>query len=157
MLDRLRTLLEDLAAGNGEDGGAESGVAAMQLAAATLLIELTRADTRVDESELQSIREAIQHAYGLSEAEAGELMEQADREADDAVSLHNFTHTLNTCLSPQQKGQFVEHMWRVAYADGRIDKYEDHYIRKVAELLYIPHSKFIRAKLKAAKRNQSTA
>lgn len=128
----------------------------MQLAAATLLIELTRADTRVEDNELQAIRQAIQHAYELSDSEAEELMEQADREADDAVSLHNFTHTLNTCLSPQQKILFVEHMWRVAYADGRIDKYEDHYIRKVADLLYVSHSQFIRAKQRAAKLHQST-
>jgi uncharacterized tellurite resistance protein B-like protein len=38
-------------------------------------------------------------------------------------------------------------MWTVAYADGDLDKYEEHLIRQVAELTYVPHSDYIQCKL----------
>jgi uncharacterized tellurite resistance protein B-like protein len=40
----------------------------------------------------------------------------------------------------------------VAYADGDLDKYEEHLIRRVAELIYVPHEEYIRAKLAVAGR-----
>jgi hypothetical protein len=40
-------------------------------------------------------------------------------------------------------------MWRVAYADRRLDKYEEYQIRRLAELLHVPHQAYIRAKLRA--------
>jgi uncharacterized tellurite resistance protein B-like protein len=39
-------------------------------------------------------------------------------------------------------------MWRIAFSDKRLDKYEDHLIRKVSELIYVSHSDFIKTKLK---------
>ncbi len=47
-------------------------------------------------------------------------------------------------------------MWEMAYADGDLNKYEDHIIRKVADLIYVPHSEFIRTKslVKASLLNQ---
>ena len=46
----------------------------------------------------------------------------------------------------------MELLWHVALADGEIDKYEDHLVRKVADLIYVPHLSFIRAKHNAMKR-----
>ena len=47
------------------------------------------------------------------------------------------------------KVQLITSLWKVAYADGDLDKYEEHLIRRVADLLYVPHDAFIRAKLSA--------
>jgi uncharacterized tellurite resistance protein B-like protein len=143
MLTKLRELLDGLT----DDAAGEADEAdALQLAAATLMVELTRADARVDENELEAIGSALQAAYDLSVEQRDALLAAADQEADSAVSLHDFTFTLNNALSERQKYTFIEHLWRVAYADGRIDRYEDHFIRKVADLLYMPHSQFIKAK-----------
>jgi len=40
-------------------------------------------------------------------------------------------------------------MWRVAYADGQLDKHEEGIIRRVADLLHIRHNEYIRCKLDA--------
>ena len=45
-------------------------------------------------------------------------------------------------------------MWRVAFADGNVDKYEEHLIRRVHELLHLDHSDFIAAK-QAARATQN--
>jgi uncharacterized tellurite resistance protein B-like protein len=38
-------------------------------------------------------------------------------------------------------------LWSVAYADDKLDRYEEYYVRKIADLLYISHSDYIKAKL----------
>ncbi len=38
----------------------------------------------------------------------------------------------------------VEMLWQVALADRRLDKHEDHLVRRIAELLYVSHSDLIR-------------
>ena len=40
-------------------------------------------------------------------------------------------------------------MWKMAFADGSIDRYEEHLIRRVSDLIYVPHVNFIEAKHKA--------
>ena len=53
---------------------------------------------------------------------------------------------LNKNFSPQRKAQFIEYLWRVAMADGKIDMYEDQLVRKLADLLYVAHNDFILAR-----------
>ena len=119
-----------------------------RLAVATLLVEIARADFEVDSSERTAIRRMLAGAYGLDPASARILVEEAERAVEEAVSLYEFTSRLNEELSPTEKVEIIEMLWRVAFADGRLDKYEEHLVRKAADLLYVPHRRFIRAKLK---------
>jgi uncharacterized tellurite resistance protein B-like protein len=75
------------------------------------------------------------------------VLDAASARADAAVSLHEFTRLLNDALAPTDKQRVIGLLWRVAFADGTLDRYEDHLVRKVADLLYVPHAEFIRAKL----------
>ena len=121
-----------------------------QLAAAALLVETARADFHIDPGERAAIHRALAAAYGLGREEAQELVARAEQAVEEAVSLHDYVRRLNDELSPAAKVEIVEMLWRVAFADGRIDKYEEHVVRKAADLLYVPHRRFIRAKLKVA-------
>ena len=121
---------------------------ARRLAVATLLVEIARADFEVDSSERTAIRRMLVSAYGLEPGVARILVEEAERAVEEAVSLYEFTSRLNEELSPPEKVEIIEMLWRVAFADGRLDKYEEHLVRKAADLLYVPHRRFIRAKLK---------
>ena len=51
----------------------------------------------------------------------------------------------------------VELLWRVAYADGDLDKYEEHLVRRIADLIHVPHSVFIRMKHKAGGKRDGAA
>jgi len=64
-----------------------------------------------------------------------------------STSLYPLTRYINDNYNNIEKYQLVLALWDVALEDGRIDKYEDHLIRKIADLIYLPHSEFIRAKL----------
>lgn len=121
----------------------------LHLAAAALLIETARADFTQDGSEQAALEELLSNALGLEKAEVHELVEQASNQVDEATSLYEFTRVINDYYSAAQKLQLVSAMWRVAYADGKLDKYEEALIRQVAELTYVPHQDYIRSKLAA--------
>lgn len=121
----------------------------LQLAAAALLIETARADFEEDEAEEASLRGLLCETLDVSPQEVATLVKQASEQLDEATSLYDFTRVINDHYSAAQKLELVSSMWRVAYADGRLDKYEEYLIRQVAELTYVPHSDYIRAKLAA--------
>lgn len=141
MLAKLKALL------TGPEEPAIDPQRRLQLAAAALLIEVAQADHTCDERELAAVRHAARVTFELDEAELDELLSEAHVSHDDATSLYEFTSLINEHFSPEQKFSLVRCLWQVAQADGHIDRYEDHRIRRIAELIYVPHSEFIRAKL----------
>jgi uncharacterized tellurite resistance protein B-like protein len=40
----------------------------------------------------------------------------------------------------------IEYLWEVAYADNQLDKYEEHFVRKIADLLHVAHKDFMASK-----------
>lgn len=120
-----------------------------RLAAAALLIETARADFAEDQAEDARLQSLLRRTLELDPEEVSKLVAQASSELDRSTSLFEFTRVINDHYSVEQKQELVTNMWRVAYADGRLDKYEESLIRQVAELTYVPHAEYIRAKLEA--------
>ncbi|HHJ14129.1 MAG TPA: TerB family tellurite resistance protein [Gammaproteobacteria bacterium] len=118
----------------------------LQLATAALLFEMLRADHHTDEREFQAIEHCLREVFSLSPAETGELAGLARRASEESISLHPFTRLINERFSAPDKVRVVEMLWRVAFADGRLDRYEEALVRKLADLLYVPHRDFIRAR-----------
>lgn len=121
----------------------------IRLAAAVLFVEVMHADHKVDKREQQVVRQALQESFSLSSHEADELRQLAEDRVKDVTSLHEFTSLLHGRLSNEEKVMMLEQIWRVVLADNDVDKYEEHLVRRIAELLYIKHSDYIRAKLNA--------
>lgn len=117
---------------------------ALQLATATLLIEVSRADYHIDAKEKKAIATSIQEFFSLSTEETQEIIELAESEIDDVTCLFEFTRLVNEGFDYPQKLKIVEMMWAISFADQDKDKYEEHLIRKVSELLYVSHADFIR-------------
>lgn len=117
-----------------------------QLAVAALLIEMSRADFDVKAAERAAVTETVERAFNLSPEETKELIRLAEAEADHATSLYEFTRLINAHLTAEQKHHVIELLWRVAFADGKVDRYEEHLVRKVADLIYVPHRTFIQTK-----------
>jgi uncharacterized tellurite resistance protein B-like protein len=122
---------------------------ALHVATATLLVEVSRADFVEQQSELDRMRQLLARQFSLNQTELDELMLQARESADKLVSIQHITRLLNEQFDASMKVRVVEMMWQVVYADGIKDHYEEHLIRQVSELLYVPHSKFIQARHKA--------
>ncbi len=121
----------------------------VELCAAVLMLEISMADSHLHDDERQFINEAIQSHFHLGAEEAQTLFRLAGEEVDHAVSLYEFTRMINDSLTMPEKIHIVELLWHVANADSVIDKYEEYFIRKIADLLYISHKDYIKAKLRA--------
>lgn len=117
-----------------------------QLAFAALLVEVALADQDFSASERSKLIESLSKRFTLPRKTVELLIENAQQESSDAVSVHQFTQLINESCSPQEKFELIKTMWETAYADGILNKYEDYTIRKVADLIYVSHADFIRAK-----------
>ena len=118
-----------------------------QLAVALLLLELARSDFDVPEVEINKVRDLLAQRYQLDPAQAEALLQQAQATEQEAVSLFDYVKTLNARLDNTAKREVMQMLWQVAYADGRLDKYEESLLRKLAGLLYVSDEDYIRAKL----------
>lgn len=134
-----------------EEQDAESLDKQLKIASAALLIETSKADFDLSDIEKEVITRSLKESFELSEGEISLLFDSALQSSEDSISLYDFTSTLNNHLNSEKKEKIIYYMWRVAFADGFLDKYEEATIRKVADLLYIPHSVFIKMKLSAKK------
>jgi uncharacterized tellurite resistance protein B-like protein len=118
-----------------------------QLAVAQLLLEMVRADYAADASEIAMVRDLLGRAYELKDDELDALLKEAGEHLSRSVSLYDVVAALNAVTGQEERRKLLGMLWRVAYADGKIDKYEEALLRKLCDLLFVSHSDFIREKL----------
>ena len=121
----------------------------INLAAAALLIEVARADLEMDASEQNKIVALLQTTLQLSEDDIHSLIALATEESESASSLFEFTTLINEHYSDPQKHVLMEQLWHVAFADNELDKYEEHLLRRIADLIHLPHRVFMQTKHRA--------
>ncbi len=127
---------------------ADSSELDLQKVSACLLLEVARADYQVDEVERAAIIQAISSTTDMPAADLDQLVKDAEQQADAAISLHEHIRLVNEDFSREQKIKLIEQLWRVAYADKELDRYEEAFIRKLADLIYVKHRDFMQAKLR---------
>jgi uncharacterized tellurite resistance protein B-like protein len=148
MIDGIRDFFAQMIA----PAAGESGIAsqhALHLATAALLLEMMRMDSAVTAAETAAVAGALQTRFGLDAAQVGALMALAAEEAQQATDYFQFTSLINKHFSREQKIEVVENLWQVAFADGHLDAHEQHFMRKIADLLYISHADYVAAKQRA--------
>jgi len=122
---------------------------ALQLATAVMLVEVMRADTSFHPGEREAVLAALRDKFGLSDDEAVRLAELAVTTAHQATDLFTFTSRINERFEMPQKLRMIEHMWRVAYADGHLSEHERHVLWRVADLLHVPQGAYVHARIRA--------
>lgn len=145
MLARLKTAIHKLAQTGQQDVVTQDE---LKMAAVVLLVEVMMADHHIDEDEKTQLVISTMELLETSREESVELINQAIQQHDDLVSLYDLTRVINLHFDQSRKIELITHMWRIAYSDRQWDKYEEHLIRKVADLLYINHKEFIHARVK---------
>jgi len=123
----------------------------LQMATAALMVEMLHVDEQVSPEEEIKLQQILKQRFELSDDEIDILIELANAEKHEATDYYTFTSLLNEHYTQQQKIKLVEDLWRLAYADNELDKYEEHLLRRLAELLHVPHKDFIRTKLNTLK------
>lgn len=151
MFKQLSTLFRQIMH-DGTDGSAVD-TSTINLAMASLLCEVANADHDNDPREQSAKVHLLVNLLDINESKAKNLLEKARHHSQQSVSLYEFTTKLRS-LEPGQRFALIEAMWQVAYADGVLDPHEEAVIRQAAELIYLDHSEFIRAKLSAQKQQK---
>ncbi|MDW6004083.1 tellurite resistance TerB family protein [Vibrio mangrovi] len=142
MFNAITSLFKELL--DGQDLGHQED--RPELAIACLLTEVSGADHQISQTEKDAKIHLLIRLCQLTQTEAENLLAQAEAQVRESASLYDFTSQLRA-LSQERRFELIRAMWGVAHADGYIDPFEDAVIRKTAELLYVDHSEFIRAKL----------
>ena len=147
MIKRLISqVVESITVTVSADAGAPSREDALRMATAVLMIDVARADQVFEDAEFDRVLELVKTHFDLSPEQAAELVNEADGEAEDLVSLYEFTQLLHHNLDEGEKARIVGLLWQIAYADGRLDKYEDSLVLKISDLLHVSRGRVMRLK-----------
>ncbi len=119
----------------------------VELAAAALMVELMQADTVLDQRESEQFLQVLSETFALDKKTLDDLIALARQEAQSATSLYQFTRLINDNYTYAEKVSLIQNLWRLAFADEHLNKYEEHLIRNIADLIHVSHSDFIRSKL----------
>ncbi len=145
MIKWLKSLLDDEPANTAQD---------INRMVAALLLEVARADDHIDESEMALFEKTLGKLTQLPEEDVKNIIHETSRNVENAESLHKFTRHINEQYSLDQKKELLLNLWHMAFADGQIDQYEEHIIRRIADLIHLRHSEFIQGKLRAKESHQ---
>ena len=120
----------------------------LKLATAALMIEIMKQDGKTKNEEVGAVKQALQTKFELTKTEIDDLFTLASEEAKQSVDLYQFTSLIREHFSQEKKIKTIEYLWTVAYADNHLDAHEEHLIRRIADLLYVSHQDFMKAKHK---------
>ena len=121
------------------------------VAAGVLMVEIMLADDHWSEVEDTQVRTLLERSFALDTAAQDEVLDAAQQLVKESNDLYRFTSRINDVYDTDEKFNLLVALWKVAFADGEIDRYEEHMIRRISELLYLHHSHFIQAKHTALK------
>lgn len=144
MLDTIQRFFQQVLA---EPRRSQDPQPTLERATAALLCEVVRADYHTDQAELEALRQMLQRRFGLADADVDELMQLAQDEVENSVDHYQFVSLIKQHYDYSQRYELVRMMWTLAVADGETHHLEEHRIRRLAQLLHVSHSDFIRAKL----------
>ena len=145
MIKRIKDLLSNFS--KQEEVIVEEKISSLDKACSALLIEVAYADKIFEESEIISLKESLKETYNIDEKVIDELIADAKKTVDESTSLYEYTRVVNDEFDYSDKLELLSRIWKLAFADGNLDKYEDHLIRKISDLIHISHSDFIKIKL----------
>ena len=116
---------------------------------ACLVQEARRVDLDHDAREHPAAIDALVRMFGIESGEAEALLEQACEKAQQLTSYYPIVSVIKRDLSLEERILLIEVLWRVAYADGALHGHEDHFVRKIAHLLYVPNTQVMLARSRA--------
>ena len=146
MLKALKTLFEDEDAARPVSSQERRH---LQVAAASLMHEATRVDLVESEEERAAALAALADLFGLDAAGSAAVLEEGREKAKHLTSYFGPVSVVKRDFNQGERVRFIEHLWRIAYADKRLDPYEDHYVRKIGHLLYVPNTELMLARSRA--------
>ena len=125
----------------------------LQVATCALFLEIANSDDDFSIEEKTFIEETMRDKFNLDDELVEELLALATQQTEESVSLYEFTDIINKSYGRDAKLIIIKYLWRLVYADGKLDKYEEYFMRTISKNLHLEHSDMIAAKLEAKEEN----
>jgi len=122
-------------------------------ASLVLMLEVAWSDHDIDSGEEKAMLLAINEAFDLDTEEAKTRLTQAKILHQKSVGSYEYTSLINDHMTYDEKKNIIQTLWQIANSDQYIDQWEEHAIRKIADLLYVDHRDFIKAKIETKRGN----
>lgn len=148
MLKKIRSFFDERLVPGGATGDPETEHV-LRLAIGALLLEMTHMDGEVRPEQRIAVETAVLNHFDLDDDEARTLLELAEAERIESTDYFQFTSLINDAYTQDEKIRLVELLWQIAYANESLHKYEEHMVRKIADLLHVSHKAFMAAKFRA--------
>tara|TARA_B100001057_G_scaffold422913_1_gene444723 strand:+ start:1696 stop:2148 length:453 start_codon:yes stop_codon:yes gene_type:complete len=146
MIKKIKDLLANISKEDKIDDTTD--LSSLNEACAALLVEIAFADREFNTKEKESLKESLIESYNLQEKDIENIIQDAEKTVEESTSLYQYTRKVNDEFEYNNKLTLLENLWKVAYADNILDKYEEHLIRKISDLIHISHTDYINIKLK---------
>ncbi len=118
----------------------------IELTAAVLAYEIARSDGEISEDELLILMEEIESISAKVGKDKFEILKIIEIYSKDSISFHEFIEDINDSYSKEEKHSLLEFMWKIAYADGKLDVDEERLVRRVADLIRIKDIEVLKLK-----------
>lgn len=132
MIDRLLAFLS-----GADTPQPQQRVDDVQFAVAALLIEAGRMDNNFDAAERATIERLLARKFNLAPDTVRALADAAEQRVRQSAQYYPFTREICIRLSRDERIEILEMLWKVAYADGRLDPYEDALLRQIGGLIHV--------------------
>ena len=118
----------------------------IELTAAVLAYEIARSDGEISEDELLVLMEEIESISAKVGKDKFEILKILEIYSKNSISFHEFIEDINNSYSKEEKHSLLEFMWKIAYADGKLDVDEERLVRRVADLIRIKDIEVLKLK-----------
>ena len=118
----------------------------IELTAAVLAYEIARSDGEISKDELLVLMEEIESISAKVGKDKSEILKIIEIYSKDSISFHEFIEDINNSYSKEEKHSLLEFMWKIAYADGKLDVDEERLVRRVADLIKIKDIEVLKLK-----------
>tara|TARA_B100000963_G_scaffold350154_1_gene360054 strand:- start:2334 stop:2777 length:444 start_codon:yes stop_codon:yes gene_type:complete len=127
----------------------------IELTASILAYEIARSDGDIDDNELSVLMEEIEKISKKVGKESLEILKIVESYSKDSVSFYEFIEDINKDYSKEDKLSLLKFLWKIAYADGRLDVDEERIVRRVADLIMIKDIEVLKLKDLSKRNDQS--
>tara|TARA_B100000965_G_scaffold170646_1_gene142447 strand:- start:375 stop:806 length:432 start_codon:yes stop_codon:yes gene_type:complete len=118
----------------------------IELTAAVLAYEIARSDGEVSNDELYILMEEIESISKKVSKDKSEILRIIESYSKDSTSFYEFIEDINKYYSKEEKHSLLKFMWKIAYADGKLDVDEERLVRRVADLIRIKDIEVLKLK-----------
>jgi uncharacterized tellurite resistance protein B-like protein len=95
-------------------------------------------DNDFDAAERAAIERILAARFDLAPDAVRSLVAAAEQRVHQSAQYYPFTREICNRLSREERVEILEMLWKVAYADGVLDPYEDALLRQIAGLIHVP-------------------